>query len=281
MHWLSLRHPLPMPLARMEPSVARAGLWQALAIRGSCVSGCLGPKRERPESIENRRCVWPPQGPGPACMGSGAPAWVGFAMFDRKWHRPKWLPYASAGSGRQDHLHPQGAKPVLLGSAPWPLHLQWTHRLFPPQTELGSSPECSRCSHLLPVLTHLPHSDALLCALSAAALPRPLFSPSAPRKPGAPIAGLLSPFSLPYPILPTPVAFSHLPECECVSLTVWEFPDWGQGSSPSPADLGTDLVGASVRTLEEGELLSTTPPDFSPHSFALSWLGHLDMGAEE
>lgn len=158
MHWLSPRHPLPMPLARMEPSVARAGLWQALARSGSCVSGGLGPKRGRPESIENRRGVCPLRAPAWA----GGPAWVEFAMSGRDWHRPQWLPCASAGLG--DHLHPQGAKPVFLDSAPWPLHLQWTHRLFPPQTELGSSPECSRCSHLLPVLTHLPNPDApLLC----------------------------------------------------------------------------------------------------------------------
>lgn len=33
--------------ARVEPSVARAGLWQALASSGSCVSRGLGPKKRK------------------------------------------------------------------------------------------------------------------------------------------------------------------------------------------------------------------------------------------
>lgn len=105
-----------------------------------------------------------------------------------------------------------------------------------PQNVLGV-PTSSLCSPIYPTLM------LLFSALSAAALPRPLFSPSAPRKAGGPIAILLNLFSSPHPTLPTPVAFFHLPMCACVSLAVWEFPDWGQGSSPSLADLGQTWPG--------------------------------------
>lgn len=167
----------------------------------------------------------------------------------------------------------QGAKPVFLDSAPWPLHLQGTHCLFPSQTELGSSPECSRHFYLLPVCPYLPHLDALLFFVPCLLLPfqDPLLVPL-PQRRLVPHCRSPEPFLIAPPCPPNPCSLLHLPACECVSLTVWEFPNWGQALLPTsrPQDR---LDWASVRTLKVSKLC---PPN--PQTSSLTPLPHLGRG---
>lgn len=169
-------------------------------------------------------------------MGSGTPAWRGAPCVRGRDTGSSGFPGPELSPGdSENHLPPQ---PLSL-SPQTPYHSLSTSSgpiaYFLPQTEFGASPECSRRSHLLPVLTHLPCPDALHCFLVSCLLLPPgslVPHPSSP-EPSS------SPPHPPRPLLPSPI-------CLPVSVSPWQSVSSqgpGQGSSPAPQTLGQTQPG--------------------------------------